>query len=129
MPTDTQAEAPSNSYRPLTINQIAQMQAAYIKLGELLSSKLTTPTKDAEMEGLKKFLHNSLLAHADEFLGAWVTLNREYQPLLMAVSGILARVDDIRARTAAAQAAQQTEANSGGDSAPSNIIPVGNPNK
>lgn len=99
------------TYKALTVRDIASLRAAYVKLAENLSSKLTTPTKDAEVKGLKEYIANTMLVHADEFLGAWITLNREYQPMLMGLSGLFARVQDIIRRSEAEANAVSSDTN------------------
>jgi hypothetical protein len=85
------------SHEPLKVADVVNLQAAYRQLGELLNQSVVTSNRDADVKGITEYLKNTFLAHADEFIGCWITLNREYQPLLMGVRGLLNRIADIDA--------------------------------
>jgi hypothetical protein len=76
---------------PLSNEQVLEMRRAYLRLQELTSSSLTMPGKDEEIENIKHFIGSILVTHASEFIGAWLTMNNEYGPLIAAVSKVLGR--------------------------------------
>lgn len=108
--SNTEIPSAKVSYEPLKVADVANMQAAYRQLDTLLNQAVVTPNRDADIKGITEYLKNTFLAHADEFIGCWVTLNREYQPLLMGIRGVLNRISEINeAEVAAIEAQRQAQ--------------------
>jgi len=83
----------------LSREEAIQLGGALQRLRQLSSLEVKTAAHEAEIRGTHEYLANTLLNHAEEFLGAWFTLRNEYQPLLSAIGTIGVRVSNIIAAT------------------------------
>lgn len=93
---DTSEQQP----KPLTIQDIQSIGAAYARLMELRAQKVLTVNTETEVRGLVEFLSSELIGHADELIACWLAVKTEYEVLLTTVGRMLARVDGIRAKRA-----------------------------
>lgn len=78
---------------PLTPEEAQQLMQAIKRYSELQDQKIITPKAEAERAGLLQHLQTQLVVHSSEFLGCWIAVTREYQPLVMALRGIFSRAN------------------------------------
>lgn len=98
-----------NQTPPLDFPQINQAAAAFTRFVELREQTVATPTSEAEIRGLAEFLSTFFINHAAEFLGNWITVRTEYQPLVQVLSPLFRRVHGFMNHQAAAQAEAQAK--------------------
>lgn len=94
---------------PLSVNDIHNMQVAMHKIKKLRSQSVVTPNLESEITGLTQFIVKTFLQHADEFVGTWIVMNTEYEPLLQGVRRMFSRIEDINASERAARARAVSE--------------------
>lgn len=92
---DTDIEAAPRP-RGLRNEDVLGMRKAIIRLNELQSSKVATPTSEAEVQGLQNFLASALTANADEFIATWLVCTNEYMTLVRAWTAFSARCSSIQ---------------------------------
>lgn len=90
-PTNTQ-----NQTKPLSRQQIKQMSEAYGRLLDIREATIKSPTHEAEAKGLVEFLSTEFLSHAAEFIGVWVAIRDEYEPLVNLAVRLTERVVAIK---------------------------------
>lgn len=85
----------------LDMQLASQIAGALQRINELSQLSVQLPAHVAEIKGNHEFLANTLIQHADELLGCWFTVRREYEPLIRAFSTVAFRVSGVLAKTAA----------------------------
>ncbi len=124
---------------PLDIKLANQIGGAIHRLNELAEKKIIEQGDAAEKRGQIAFLQEHLLAHANELLASWFTMEMEYRPLLQSLATVLSHTGDIiERRNQIIQRAQQpapapatttpsetpNSATKPDENPPSNIIPL-----
>ncbi len=103
----------NNPNVPLTHAEGTQLGEVYARWVELRNQSIKTPTSAAEIKGCAEFLGNTLVAHASEFIGCWMAVRNEYEPMLGLLSRVSQRIAGINKQQAdaraSAEAAQQAE--------------------
>lgn len=70
----------------LTRLEVQKIIDAFGKLNDL-----SEKADEAQIKALQEFVIEKLFTHASEFLGCWIVLQEEYDPLIRGFSGLLAR--------------------------------------
>lgn len=92
----------------LTPEVVQQIINAQVRLKELGGdSAIINPRSEAEINGLKKFLGDSFLTYGAEFVGCWVCIQQEYDPLVTTLERMFNRVLAINNRRQLARAQEQ----------------------
>lgn len=94
---DTSEQPP----KPLTIQDIQSIGAAYARLMELRQQKVLTVNTETEVKGLLEFLSSELIGHTDELIATWLVARTEYEPMLGLFARISSRVSGIQLARAA----------------------------
>lgn len=81
----------------LTMDQFTELAGAVNRMQELQSFSILTREKEAEKRALEGYLIQSFVRFAPELLGAWLTVAREYRPVMQAFALVLERSQDILA--------------------------------
>jgi hypothetical protein len=92
--------------QPLTVELVGEMRRALIRLHDLQSQAVETPGKQEEVGNIQTFVGQSLITNASEFIGAWLTVQNEYAPMVRTVAVLLDRAGSIRAQAQGAIKAQ-----------------------
>lgn len=95
--------------KPLTIQDIQSIGAAYARLMELRQQKVLTVNTETEVRGLVEFLSTELIGHADELIATWLVARTEYEPMLNLFARISNRVSGIQLARAATKHKPTTE--------------------
>ena len=97
--------------KQLTFKQAEELGGALARLAELGDSKIITKENEAERNTLQRFVTTTAVECLPDLLGAWFTVRRQYEPLLLAISGVVHQVGGIIARQQAAlqEQAKQNE--------------------
>jgi hypothetical protein len=93
-----------NKFQPVTRELVGGMLAAIQRINAIHASPLKKVTDDAELESATTYLAQNFLQHAGEFLGTWITVANEYEPLVSAWA-------TFNARTAGYSAVRQKQQN------------------
>lgn len=91
---------------------VAQMAGAMHRFNELNAQTVDTPNRSSEMKGIMDFLANSFLAHREEFIGCWLAMHNEYDPLIKGFAALIGRAsarNNQIMQQAEKQAAKQAE--------------------
>lgn len=96
---------------PLTRLEVQKIIDAFGKLNDLSEQVVISSLKaadEAQRTALQEFVLDKLFTHASEFLGCWIVMNEEYDPLIRGFSSLLARAhqtlgEAARQRQASAQ--------------------------
>jgi len=91
----------------LTPEKVQQLIAAVARLKEIGGSTIIDPRNEAEQVGLKKFIGETMAEHVSEFIGCWVAVRQEYEPLVQTLERIANRVFSVR------QSNRQPQSNEG----------------
>jgi hypothetical protein len=91
----------------LTRSDVQQLADAYRRYAELSTQTLQTPNKDSELAGLRAYLTEKLFTHASEFIGCWIVLDTEYQPLINGFVALQSRANAVLVEAARAQQAER----------------------
>lgn len=94
---------------PLTEAKANEIVRALQRFGELKGSDslIINPRNEAEITGLKNFLASSMIEHGSEFMGCWVAVRSEYEPLIQVLERIGSRLTGIRNNRVQQQLAAQ----------------------
>lgn len=100
MSTDTKDAATTQATQPaqqagLTMDQFTELAGAVNRMQELQDYSILTKEKEAEKRALEGYLIQSFVRFAPELLGSWLTVNREYRPIMQAFALVLERSQDI----------------------------------
>ena len=79
---------------PETVQRLIEAQARLRELGG--ESTIINPRNEAEIVGLKKFIGETMSAYANEFIGCWVAVRQEYEPLIQTLERIGNRIFSVR---------------------------------
>lgn len=86
----------SNNNETLTPELVQKVIEAQVRLRELGGhNTIIDPKSEAEILGLKKFLGDVFVQHGNEFIGCWVAIRQEYEPLIQTLERIFNRVGAI----------------------------------
>jgi hypothetical protein len=77
---------------PMTRDEGFSLVQAFQRYSDLQARKIKTAAEEAEERGLQQHLQHQLFIHGSELLGSWITMIREYQPLIGALSGLMSRI-------------------------------------
>jgi len=105
-----------SQFKPLTHEKINDMLAAIRRINAIHTQAIKQQSDQAELESATTYLAQSFLQHAGEFLGTWITVANEYEPLVAAWASFNSRTAGYAAQkqAAAVKAAQPiTEAADG----------------
>lgn len=80
---------------PLTSEEFEKIAGALHRLNEIKTSTIIDPKYAAEAEGLIEFLADQFISHGPEFLGCWMAVKHEYEPLINLVAGVQHRVQGV----------------------------------
>ena len=80
----------------LTSEGAQRLAGALAQLEEVRGRKIVQPGDDKIIKGLETFITNNFLKYANDFLGAWFTVQTEYNPLVLSIARVLRRTDGIR---------------------------------
>jgi hypothetical protein len=94
----------------LTPEKAQSISAALQRYSELGSSRIIDPRNEAELTGLKNFFSNVLIEHGREFMGCWLAIRQEYEPLVQVIERIATRISAINRSRTSAQAAESNAA-------------------
>src|ERR1700741_1714538 len=83
----------------LSREEAIQLGGALQRLRQLSTLEVKTAAHEAEIRGTHEYLANTLLNHAEEFLGGCFRLRNEYEPLLNSIGTIGVRISNIIAAT------------------------------
>jgi hypothetical protein len=75
----------------LTIPLVLKMREAVLRLRELSGKAVVEKTDGEERQNLEQFLVQMFMTNASEFIGAHLTVQNEYAPIINAVATILNR--------------------------------------
>lgn len=103
MSNDTQQ--PKQTLTNELVQKVIEAQVRLAQLGA--DSKIINPRSEAEVTGLKNFLSDVFLAYGSEFVGCWVVVRQEYEPLIQTLERMANRI--ISNRQQIRQPAQQPE--------------------
>ena len=83
--------------RDMKLNEeiVTKMGGALDRLAVLGESKIFTTEQAAEKRGNEQFLQNTLLEHAPELLGAWITVRNQYVPLVRGFATLLMNANQL----------------------------------
>lgn len=109
----------NNQPPQMTNAEVRQLGQSYARFHFLRNATIKQPKDEAELRGLTEYMATTFIDHASEFIGCYVAVKSEYEPLLNIFAQIVNRVSNIRA----AQAAQQQAAEAA-ESAPANVSPL-----
>ena len=86
---------------PLTVQEASTIGGALQRYRELCETTPIIQTADGEAEkrGLRDFLHEKLLVHADTFIGSFFVVKTEFEPFLQVAARITQRIFAINSRT------------------------------
>jgi hypothetical protein len=79
----------------LTFKQAEELGGALARLAELGESKIVTKEIETERAALQRFVATTATEHITDLLGAWFTVRRQYEPLLLTIAGIAKQVGGI----------------------------------
>lgn len=79
-------------FKPVTRELVEGMVAAIQRINQIHSSVVKKVTDEGEIEAATTYLAQNFLQHAGEFLGTWITVANEYEPLVSAWAGFNNRV-------------------------------------
>jgi len=85
-------EGPQPEFTALTMEKAARLAGAIRRKKVLMSQKISTAQKDAELRGINALLVTELMNHADELVGSWFGIHNEYQPIVDALTALFARI-------------------------------------
>lgn len=80
---------------PLKSEEFEKIAGALHRLNEIKTSSIIDPKYQAEVEGLIAFLADQFISHGSEFLGCWMAVKHEYEPLINLVAGVQHRVQGV----------------------------------
>lgn len=106
---ETKTPQPEPRILPLTKEKAARMAHAIRRLKILQASKIATANKDAELRGIQTMLLTELPKHADELLGCWFAIHREYEPLVESAAALIRRANQVNMERAVASQRQQSQ--------------------
>jgi len=100
-PNIPQKTPPPAPVAALTVQEASTIGGALQRYRELSEQGgiIVTADNEAEKRGLKDFLHEKLLVHADTLIGSFFVVKTEYEPGLQVLSRLAQRIDAINART------------------------------
>jgi hypothetical protein len=86
---------------PLTVQEASTIGGALQRYRELSETTplIQTAEGEAEKRGLRDFLNEKLLLHADIFLGSFFVVKTEYEPGLQVLARLAQRIAAINDRT------------------------------
>ena len=82
---------------PLTPERANEIGRALQRFAEIGNTKIINPRDEAELNGLKKFFSDVMVAHGSEFMGCWMAIRTEYEPLVQVIERISTRIRAIGA--------------------------------
>lgn len=85
---------PTETLSPEIVQQLIQAQVRLAELGG--ASQIINPRNEAEIVGLKKFIGETMTQHSSEFIGCWVAIRQEYEPMIQLIERVTNRVFSIR---------------------------------
>jgi len=87
----------SNTTQPtvLTVEQFEKIAGALQELKAIKKSAVINPNNEAQAQGLISFLADEFITHGEEFLGCYVAVKKEYEPLINLVARVQYRVSDV----------------------------------
>jgi hypothetical protein len=93
---------------PQKAHEIMNAFARYNHLTANSSAIITADSKrdEAEITGLRNFLHNTLLQYTGELMGCWLAVRQEWEPMCQSFAALLTRAEGMRAEHAAERAAR-----------------------
>lgn len=106
----------------VTLELFEQMGGALAELTDLGTKRILEQGDAAKRRALTQFLGDQFLAHADEFLGSWLVVNREYKPLIGTLTALFDRIGGFRAfqqHTLAPRPQNESSPSTSGSSEPS----------
>lgn len=97
---------------PQRAQELMNAFARYNHLTAEKSSLVTPDSKrdEAEITGLRNFLHNTLLEYCGELMGCWLAVRQEYEPLCQVFAAITQRASSINVAHQAEVAARAAAA-------------------
>lgn len=96
--TENQAAAQQGP-EPLHPGRAQQISVALARHRELTGGKLiVNPRDEAEIRGLEKFFQEVMVQHGSEFMGCWIAIRQEYEPMVQVAARFLERITAINAR-------------------------------
>jgi hypothetical protein len=110
--SNTTEQQNQNQFKPVTHELINNMLAAIRRINSIHTAEIKRPTDDSELEQATTYLAQNFLAHAGEFLGTWITVANEYEPLVASWASFNARTAGYAAQkqAAATKAAESNQA-------------------
>ena len=97
---------------PLTPERASEIGRALDRYKQIGSSTIINPRDEAELTGLKNFFSTVMVEHGSEFMGCWMAIRTEYEPLVQVIERISSRIIGIRQNREAEVKAQATEVKS-----------------
>lgn len=80
--------------KPLDRALAEQMASAVHTINSIVhhdGTRKPEPDDEIKLKGMSHFLSNAFLEHASEFLGAWLAVCYEYEPLVKSFAALQAR--------------------------------------
>ena len=89
---------------PLTPERASEIGRALDRYKQIGSSTIINPRDEAELTGLKNFFSTAMVEHGSEFMGCWMAVRTEYEPLVQVIERIASRIGSISANRKAQEA-------------------------
>lgn len=87
-----------NQQPVLTDLKVQQLINSIARYRELSESKIINPHSEIEIAGLKNFFADLMLNHGSEFVGCWVAIRTEYEPMIQVAARAFERITAINAK-------------------------------
>lgn len=113
----------SNENLPLTPEKASQIGVALQRYREIGASAIINPRNEAELTGLRNFFCQVMIDHGNEFMGCWMAVRSEYEPLVQVIERIAQRISSIGAARNAQRVAELQAAQSAQPAAPAQPEP------
>jgi hypothetical protein len=94
-------------FEPLTPQKATQISVALNRFREIGANKIINPRDEAELTGLRNFFSQVMIDHGSEFMGCFIAVRNEYEPLIQIIDHVTTRIQGIRQSRALQQAAAE----------------------
>lgn len=112
--------------KPLTRELAGQMIAALHTINNIENNpdRDKQPTDEVAVADAKLFLEKNFVEHASEFLGSWIAVANEYEPMVASFAALQRRASAINGLKMQQQLASAQHADKKSVIVPANVIPA-----
>lgn len=86
---------------PLSPERAQEIGRCLQRYSEIGTSTIINPRDEAEKLGLEKFFTQVMVEHGSEFMGCWMAIRTEYEPLVQVLARIGQRITSVNRPPAA----------------------------